>query len=86
MGVVRECRMRHDPYECTDLDEMRWTKIKHMRAELGQNDIGRDCLLSRLGHALEEENYDEASDLQIEMQQKLSELAHSYAEYLRNLL
>lgn len=86
MDVVRECRMRHDPYECTDLDEMRWTKIKHMRAELGQNDIGRDCLLSRLGRALEEENYDEASDLQIEMQKKLSELAHSYAEYLRNLL
>lgn len=86
MRVVRECRMRHDAYECTDLDEMRWTKIKHMRAELGQNDIGRDCLLSRITQALDEGNYDEASELQIEMQKKLLELSHSYAEYRRNLL
>lgn len=86
MNVVRDCKMRHDPYECTDLDEMRWTKIKHMRAELGQDDMGRCCLLSRIGYALDEENYDLASDLQIEMQKKLSELAHAYGEYVRNLL
>ena len=65
---------------------MRWTKIKHMRAELGQNDIGRDCLLSRLANALDEEDYDTASDLQIEMQDKLQELSHNYILYLRNLL
>ncbi|MBQ4504694.1 MAG: glutamine synthetase [Firmicutes bacterium] len=86
MDLVRECKMRHDRYECTDLDEMRWTKIKHMRAELGQNDIGRDCLLSRLANALDAEDYDTASDLQIEMQEKLQELSQNYILYLRNLL
>jgi len=65
---------------------MRWTKIKHMRAELGQNDIGRDCLLSRLAQALDREEYDVASDLQIEMQDKLQELSNDYLLYLRNLL
>ena len=57
-----------------------------MRAELAQNDIGRDCLLSRLANALDEEEYDLASDLQIEMQEKLDELSYDYMLYLRNLL
>ncbi len=86
MAVVRECRMRHDSIECTDLDEMRWTKIKHMRSELAQNDIGRDCLLNRIRTALDKECYEEASALQIQMQKQLNELIYSYSEYMKNLL
>jgi glutamine synthetase len=43
-------------------------------------------LLTRIKLALDGENYDEASALQIEMQEKLQELVDTYIEYKKNLL
>lgn len=40
---------------------------------------------TRIKCALDEERYDEASDLQIEMQEKVQELIDTYIEYKKNL-
>ena len=86
MDLVRECRRAHDDGECTDFDMMNWGKIQNLRVYLGQNTIADKCLISRIITALDEENYDLASELQVEMQEKASILAKLYTNYKKNLL
>lgn len=86
MDLVRECKRAHDEDECTDFDMMNWGKIHNLRVYLGQNTIDEKCLISRIISALDEEDYDLASDLQIEMQEKASALSKLYSNYKKNLL
>ncbi len=86
MDLVRECKRAHDEDECTDFDMMNWGKIHNLRVYLGQNTIEEKCLLSRIISALEDKDYNLASNLQIEMQEKSSSLSKLYYNYKKNLL
>lgn len=86
MQLVRECKKVHDEDNCTDFDLMNWDNISDMRGYLGQNTIGEKCLISRIITALDEENYDLASELQVEMQEKAGALTKLYHNYKKNLL
>ncbi|HZK61486.1 MAG TPA: hypothetical protein VFC41_05370, partial [Anaerovoracaceae bacterium] len=83
---VRECKRAHDEDECTDFDMMNWGKIHNLRVYLGQNTIEEKCLLSRIITALDDKDYNLASNLQIEMQEKSSSLSKLYYNYKKNLL
>jgi glutamine synthetase len=76
----------HDAEDCTDLDEALWTEIEDLRNYLARDAIEKKCLLTRVKHALREEAYDEASALQIEMQEETKLLRETYLEYVRNIL
>lgn len=84
-AFVKECKKRHDPQDCTDLDALMWGKIEKMRKELAQDTIGEKSLLTRVRTALDEEEYQLASQLQLEAQRKISELATAYSQYKKNL-
>ncbi|MBR0597874.1 glutamine synthetase [Sinanaerobacter chloroacetimidivorans] len=86
MALVRECKKMHPDNECTDYDVLNWTKIQKLRVYLGQDQIEKKSLLTRIKLALDSKNYNEASDLQIEMQSKIEELVNTYMEYKKNLL
>ena len=86
MAIVRECKKLHADHECTDFDMLNWKVIQGLRIYLGQDEIVSKSLLTRIKLALDGENYDEASALQIEMQAKLQELVDTYIEYKKNLL
>lgn len=86
MAIVRECRKLHADHECTDFDMLNWKIIQGLRVYLGQDEIISKSLLTRIKLALDGENYDEASALQIEMQAKLQELVDTYIDYKKNLL
>lgn len=86
MDLVRDCKRAHDEDECTDFDMMNWGKIHNLRVYLGQNTIEEKCLLSRIITALDDKNYNLASNLQIEMQEKSSSLSKLYYNYKKNLL
>ena len=86
MNLVRECKKAHLDNDCTDYDVLNWNKIQDLRVYLGQDKIKEKCLLTRVKKALDEENYQEASDLQIEMQKKVQDLMEIYFEYKKNLL
>lgn len=86
MALVRECRKLHEDQECTDYDLQNWKRIQELRIYLGQDEIVKKSLLTRIKLALDGKNYDEASDLQIEMQEKVLELINTYMEYRKNLL
>lgn len=85
VNFVRECRKRHNVEDCSDLDDLMWSKISKMRRELAQDTINEKCLLTQIKDALDEEEYESASELQLLAQQKVSELGTMYAQYKNNL-
>jgi glutamine synthetase len=86
MALVRECQKLHADHDCTDFDMLNWKRIQELRIYLGQDEIVKKSLLTRIKQALDGENYDEASALQVEMQEKVQELVDTYIEYKKNLL
>jgi len=86
MELVRECKKSHEDNECTDYDVENWNKIQSLRVYLGQDKINEKSLLTRIKIALDEKAYELASDLQIEMQEKMDELSRIYVAYKKNLL
>jgi glutamine synthetase len=86
MELVRGCKKCHDEEDCADLDLLTWSKIQGLRSYLGQDTTQETCLLTRIKKALDEESYQLASDLQIEMQEKVELLVDTYLHYKKNLL
>jgi len=84
--TIRACEKAHDSLDCADIDEVRWKKIRYMRKDMGQDTTERVSLLTRLTNALDDQDYDTASELQIQAQKKISQLEALYAEYKKNLL
>lgn len=68
------------------LDEKRWKAIKAKRIELAKDTTDGECVCTRLKNALEADDYDKASDLQLEMTKKTEELEKEYAVYSVNVL
>ena len=86
MDTLRKMVKLHDKETGNDYDEMLWKEIDALRKEIGKSTLQEPCLLTRIKEALDAENYDEASDLQIEMQQKVEKLSQLYTKYKKNLL
>lgn len=86
MAIVRECKKAHLDNDCTDYDVLNWGKIQDLRNYLGRDKIEKKSLLTRTKTALDLFNYEEASQLQIEMQEKTQQLVDTYTEYRKNIL
>jgi glutamine synthetase len=85
MEMVRACKKLHENGDSTDYDIENWNKIQALRVYLGQDKIKEKSLLTRVKAALDEKDYEQASRLQIEMQNKMNELGELYATYKKNL-
>ena len=85
MEVVRACVKCHDDMESVDYDRYYWGKIDELRNELGRDKLESDCLLTRIVKALDRKDFGTASQLQIEMQEKVEELRNLYIIYKKNL-
>lgn len=85
MDLVRACSKAHDEMDCVDFDRSNWEKIQRLRNQMGRDTLDDLCLLTRIKNALDDGNYDIASELQIEMQQKVEELTELYIVYKKNL-
>lgn len=86
MDLVRECKKCHEDEDCVNLDLVNWGKIQELRTYLGQDTLEQDCLLTRIKKALDNESYQLASDLQVEMQDRVEQLVNVYIQYKKNLL
>ena len=85
MEIIRHAVKLHVDGECADYDVAYWAKIDKLRNALGRNSLQERCLLARIIDALESGEYQTASELQIEMNEKVEELNHLYYIYKRNL-
>ena len=85
MDKLRAAVKLHDYETGNDYDELMWKEIDELRHELGRNTLSKKCLLTRIKDALDAEQYDAASDMQIEMQEKFDKMQSLYQTYKRNL-
>lgn len=84
MDVIRKTVRLHDD-AATDLDIDTWQRIDGLRRELGKDTLDRHCFLKRIGMALDAKDYDQASAMQLELQEKMTELQDLYLQYKKNL-
>ena len=68
------------------IDEKRWKSIKAKRIELAKDTEDEKCLCTRLKEALEANDFDTASALQVEMAKKAEALEKEYRVYALNIL
>lgn len=85
MDLIRQCQKCHDDNDCVDYDWSYWGKINAIRNYLGRDTMDEQCLLTKIVRALDAGKYQEASDMQIEMQKKVNELTDLYIIYKKNL-
>lgn len=85
MDLIRTMTKQHVDGDCADYDVAYWTKIDKLRNYLGRNTLTEPCLLARIINSLDAGDYQKASDLQIEMDEKVEELTYLYMMYKRNL-
>ena len=85
MNIIRRAVKLHDDESGNDYDEKLWEEIQALRCEMGKSSLSEKCLLTRIKEALDNNEYDKASDLQIEMQEKVDKLSDLYSQYKKNL-
>lgn len=85
MDFVRSCSRKHNETEATDYDIMNWRRVDNLRRSLGKDHLESMSLLTRTKIAIDEENFDLVSELEIEIQRKTEELRDLYTTYTKNL-
>lgn len=85
MELIRSCGKAHNEMDCVDYDRHYWEKIQRLRNQLGRDTLDEYCLLTKIVRAIGAKDYETASTLQIEMQQKVAELTNMYIKYKKNL-
>lgn len=83
---IREYKPIHIAERALDNDLTAWAKINEIRKYIAKDSTHYDCLFTRIKKALKEENYKEASDLSIELEDKIEKLRKMYNNYIKNIL
>lgn len=83
---IRSCKMLHSIDKALDLDVANWMKINELRHYIMKDTYSKKSLFTRIKNATEAENYDEVSNLQIELDEKIKELRELYSSYKKNLI
>lgn len=81
---VIAAKQLHIDGDSNALEIERWTKINALRTDLGRDTEKGLSIFSRIKKALAENDYDTASDLMVEMSDKMDQLSDMYYEYSHN--
>ena len=82
--VRRMCKLESDMP--SDQDSYMWEKINNLRTLIAKDSIHNKCLFTKITTALNEGNYKLASELQVEMYDKIAELKILYDLYVKNII
>lgn len=85
MDFVRACVPKSDESVLVDLDRENWARVKELRRELGKDFKEAPSLLTQAVSAIDEEDYEKVSELELIIQSKTEELRRAYREYKKNL-
>ena len=83
---VRTFRPLHSNSKALDLDVSNWMKIDDLRHYIVKDTYNSKSLATRLKNAFHTEDYEQASRLYIELDEKMEKLRALYDEYKKNLL
>ena len=67
------------------IDATRFAEVNDLRLYLAKDKEGQKSLFTRIAEALATADYDTASKLQMEMNDKMEELEAKYANYSKNI-
>ena len=85
MRDIREYVKKHGD-DATDYDIDNWEKITSLKYEIAKSSLSKKSLLARVREALDCGDLQRASDLQLDLQAKMSMLRNLYSTYRKNLL
>ena len=84
MDFLRSCTKLHGA-EGNKYDMENWEEVEKLRSLIGREEKGCDSLLMQARKAIDEEDYDELSRLELEIGEKLDDLSMLYDRYRRNI-
>lgn len=84
MDFLRDCVKLHDD-DNNEYDLNNWKRVSELRSEVGHEEKDRVSLLMQARNAIERSDYPELSKLELEIEEKLEELADVYDRYRRNI-
>ena len=84
LSKVIAAEQLHADGDSNALEVERWTKINALRTELGRDTEKSLSIFSKIKQALAADDYDTASDLMVEMSDKMDQLTDMYYEYSHN--
>lgn len=83
--LIRTMKRCH--YEdTTDVDVIQWEAISKLRLDLMKDCLSNKSLFSKIKESIAIKDFDHVSNLQLEMQDKITYLKESYHQYKQNLL
>ncbi len=83
--IIRECKKLHTQDNMDALDELHWNQIDYLRKYLMKNTMTKKSLFTKIKEALENGDYETASTLQLEMNDKVKEIQDRYIHYTKNI-
>ena len=84
--IVRSCCKAHNNNDdISDLDIINWAKISTLRCMLMKDGLQQKSIFSSIKTAIENLDYEKVSELQLLMNEKISELKSQYSKYRKNL-
>lgn len=84
MELLKGCRRLHED-DSNEYDATNWRRVEELKELIGREVRGRDSLLMIARKAIEAENYEELSRVEILIEEKLEELREVYGCYSRNI-
>lgn len=84
--TIRRLVKLHSEEDITDLDIINWERIKAIKCYLMKDSLTKKSIFSQIKEAIASKDYPTASDLQLTMNDKMSELTKLYLDYRRNLI
>ncbi len=79
-------KIHNEDYEISLLDEKRWNEILMLKVELLKDTDNSISLFTQLRNAIEQGSYDQVSELQLEVYEKVKKIKELYTIYKRNIL
>lgn len=83
---IRSYKKLHSMDTALDLDLSNWMAIDELRKYLMKDTYTNKSLFTRIKDAADKEDYAEVSELQLELDKKISSLRKLYSNYKKNLL
>jgi len=78
-------KLHSESDHATDLDVVNWEKIVYLKTKLMKDSMSKKCIFTKIKNAISQGDYDTASALQIQMNEKMSEIRALYIQYKNNI-
>lgn len=86
MKEIRETKALHAAEKALDLDITRWTEINKLRHHLMKDTYTEKCLFTKVKEAFRNSDFKLASEIYLEIEDKMNDLRDLYSSYEKNLL